>query len=243
MPIRNIVGIRKKTLDITNNFFKDIKKFKPGRDNYELQFFPRVEKFFLDIKKLGKKELSCYLRQQRYTCNIDPNDIEHKTRNIDFFYCLTALIICHYSEIDTLRYFFPKEFTKKEDKPIYSSNSWRIVHWLQILSYWFRQIFGREKYKKNTLIQDSFLIFEALRFVRQAMKSNYYLMLINAGPENLFSSHLYMLTAYILGVSTLDLKRIHNLNIPGDCSQTRWNIFYTAEGEMGVENQNVPVNH
>ncbi|WP_010598449.1 hypothetical protein [Rickettsiella massiliensis] len=114
---------------------------------------------------------------------------------------------------------------------------------MQILSYWFRQIFGREKYKKNTLIQDSFLIFEALRFVRQAMKSNYYLMLINAGPENLFSSHLYLLTAYILGVSTLDVKRIHNLNIPGDCSQTRWNIFYTAEGEMGVENQNVPVNH
>lgn len=243
MPIKNIVGIRKKTLDITNKFFKDIKKFKPGKDNYELQFYPRVENFFLEINRLGKKELSYYLRQQRYTCNIDSNDTEHKTRNIDFFYCLTALIISNYSEIDALRYFFPKEFTKKEDKPIYSNDAWRIIHWFQILNYWFRQIFGAEKYKKNTLVHDSFLIFESLKFVRYAMKSSCYLMLINSGPENLFSSHLYLLTACILGVSTLDVKRIYNPNIPGDCSWTRWGIFSISEEEMSLKNQNAPVNH
>ncbi len=86
------IGV-KKTLCTANEFFDDIKVFIPGKANYELQLYPRVEKFFLDMNKLGKKEFAYFLTQQNYTNNINSNDREDKTRNLNVFYCLTVLII------------------------------------------------------------------------------------------------------------------------------------------------------
>lgn len=102
--IEMTIGL-KKTVCTANEFFNDIKVFIPGKANYEFQLYPRVQKFFLDMNKLGKKEFAYYLTQQSYTCNINSNDKEEKTRNLDVFYCLTALIIYHYSEKDVLHLF------------------------------------------------------------------------------------------------------------------------------------------
>ena len=189
------------------------------------------------MNKLGKKEFACYLSQQIYTCNINSNDKEDKTRNLDVFYCLTALIIYHYSEKDVLRYFFPEEFTIKVARPTYSSGSWRMIYWFQLLSYWFSQLFDKWKYQTNTSSTSFFSIVESLRFVHHAMKDSHYLQLINSGPENLFSSHLYLLTSCVLGVATPDLRRIPDANIPGDCLP-RWGTFSTPDGATHLPNEN-----
>lgn len=189
------------------------------------------------MNKLGKKEFAYYLAQQSYTCNINSNDREDKTRNLDVFYCLTALIIYHYSEIDVLRYFFPEEFTKKVGRPIYLSGSWRIFYWFQLLSYWFSRLFNKVKYQTNTSSTNFSSIAESLRFVHRAMKDSHYLQLINSGPENLFSSHLYPLTSCVLRLATPDLQRIPDSNIPGDCLP-RWGTFSIPEKATNLLDKN-----
>jgi hypothetical protein len=231
------IGVKKNTLRTANEFFNDIKVFTPGKANYEFQLYPRVEKFFLDMNKLGKKEFAFYLTQQCYTCNINSNDEEDKIRNLDVFYCLTALIICHYSKIDTLRYFFPEEFTTKVERPTYSSDSWRIFYWFQVLSYWFSQLFDKKKYQANTSTSYFSSIVDSLQFVRNAMKDSNYLQLINSGPESLFSSHLFTLTSCVLRIATLTLNRIANSSIPGDCSP-RFNMFSIPKEESNLPKEN-----
>lgn len=235
--VKMTIGVKKNTLRTANEFFNDIKVFTPGKANYEFQLYPRVEKFFLDMNKLGKKEFAFYLTQQCYTCNINSNDEEDKIRNLDVFYCLTALIICHYSKIDTLRYFFPEEFTTKVVRPTYSSDSWRIFYWFQVLSYWFSQLFEKKKYQANTSTSYFSSVVDSLQFVRNAMKDSHYLQLINSGPESLFSSHLFTLTSCVLRIATLALKRIPNSSIPGDCSP-RFDMFSISKEESNLPKEN-----
>lgn len=189
------------------------------------------------MNKLGKKEFAYYLAQQSYTCNINSNDKEEKTRNLDVFYCLTALIIYHYSEKDVLHYFFPEEFTKKVERPSYSSGSWKIIYWFQLLSYWFSQLFNKRKYQTNISSTNFSSIVESLRFVHRAMKDSHYLQLINSGPENLFSSHLYPLTSCLLRVATPELQRLPDSNIPGGCLP-RWGTFSILEEATNLSNKN-----
>ena len=200
MPIGDITGIRKKTLNISNKFFNDIKEFTPGKANYELQLYPRVQKFFSEMNKLDKKEFARYLAQQQYTCNINSNNRDDKNRNQDVFRCLVALIICNHSESDIVRYFFPKNFREKVGSPTYASDSWRIAYWCQALGYWFSQLFGKREYQISSLIEADTreTIHRALQYVCNTMEYNNYIRLIKSDKENLFCQYLDLVTECIL---------------------------------------------
>lgn len=209
-----VMGIQDNTIHITNKFFNDIKTFDYGDINYEFQLYPRVEKFFFDMDKLGKEEFSCYMRKQRYPSNIEFYSESHNKKIIDILYCLVALIIRNYSESDIIYHFFPKEMSEEVGRPTYQPSSWKIFYWYKLLNYFFKRLLGKEQYQLNLHYND---INYQLQFVKNAMKNSSYIELINAGPVNLFSTYLSQLVAFTLKVNISCIFQIPSPLISRDC--------------------------
>ncbi len=187
MTIRGTTtGIQEKTLNIANKFFNDIENFSPGQLNYELNLFPRVEKFFNDMNKLGKEELSNYVKLQKYTTlsNITTFNSDHKQLIMDTFHCLTTLIVSNYSKSEILRYFCPEYMREEVGKPSYSRDSSRIIYWFQILAYWIGLLFNKREYRTTSPIYnnpDRFFNFnEAIGSIKYLTKKRNYIELIKA---------------------------------------------------------------
>lgn len=136
-------GLNRKTLDITTEFFKNVKNLdKNDPSNYQLELFHLVEKFFKDMNRLGELEFASFLEKHQF----DHNDPAQQEKYTDAFNCLVAFIVEKYNESDLLRYFLPKEHSI-ENKPQLTSDSWRIVYWAKFLTYWLgSKLFNRQKF-------------------------------------------------------------------------------------------------
>ena len=202
MPTREITtGLQKKTLSISKNFFKDIASFDSTKIAYEINLFSRVEKFFNDMNRLEKKEFRHFLNSQKYTTInnlVSCRDSKDRKVMMDVFHCLIALIIAKHSESDVLRYILPEDLRQETGRPEYSSDSWKMTYWFQILTYWFRLLFSKKQYVITTPIQgDHTKLLDAMKYIRKLMHKKDYIQLIKA--DDRFHGHLDTMFGYILG--------------------------------------------
>ncbi|WP_339049926.1 WH2 domain-containing protein [Rickettsiella endosymbiont of Xylota segnis] len=176
-------GLNRETLDITTEFFKNVKNLdKNDPSNYQLELFHLVEKFFKYMNRLGELEFASFLAKHQFD-HYDPVQQEKYT---DAFNCLVAFIVEKYNESDLLRYFLPKEHSI-ENKPQLTSDSWRIVYWAKFLTYWLgSKLFNRQKFIMQGDKKISLKV--SIAIVKGLHDQNYFDLNQNAGfKENLDS--------------------------------------------------------
>ena len=165
------VGLQRKTLDITKNFFDDIDALdRENIDTYQMGIAVKVKEFFYAMDEGGIKELAELLEKHSFI-NTDP---AKQAKYTDAFDCLVAFIVAEYNESDLLRYFLPEKYSV-EAKPKKEFNSSLIVYWVKFVAYWLGSaLFNRRKF---TIKEDQADVSSAIQDIKQKLRldgANYF---------------------------------------------------------------------